>query len=74
MRPLECNLKTTYFLNIGDWGPEDVFDEVCIDFEAGDSKPEIRVHGRAMFNITNFAHFENVTFSGIDAMATIENT
>lgn len=34
--------------------------------KAGDSKPLIRVHGRAAFNITNFAQFENITFTGED--------
>ena len=45
----------TYFQQLGKFGSEKAFDENCIDFEAGDPKPQIRVHGNAAFNITNFA-------------------
>ena len=37
---------------------------MCVNFTAGDSKPEIRVANTyTYFNITNFAQFENITFS-----------
>ena len=51
------------------WGPESDFDNYCIDFERGDAKPQVRVHGSAAFNITNFAQFENIEFVGIDNLA-----
>ena len=52
-----------------EWGPADIFYENCVDFEKGDAKPLIRVHGAAAFNITNFAEFENVQFTGEDNLA-----
>ena len=45
VRPLECKLKQSTFLRMETWGSEELFDENCVDFEAGDEKPEIRVHG-----------------------------
>lgn len=38
-RPLECKLKKDYFLNMELFGSEEVFNENCVDLEAGDSKP-----------------------------------
>ena len=48
------------------FGPEKIFEQNCVDFERGDAKPQIRVRGRSMFNITNFAQFENIEFTGED--------
>ena len=67
IRPLECKLAKDYFLDMSRFNsPVDAFYENCIDLEAGDAKPQIRVHGRAAFNITNFAQFENIEFTGED--------
>ena len=66
IRPLECRLAQDYFRDLQYFGSEETFYENCVDFEAGDAKPQIRVHGRAAFNITNFAQFENVEFTGED--------
>ena len=67
IRPLECKLAKDYFLDMSRFNsPLDAFYENCIDLEAGDAKPQIRVHGRAAFNITNFAQFENIEFTGED--------
>ena len=65
-RPLECKLKKTYFLDMEKFGAEETFDKNCVDLENGDSKPQIRVHGRALFNVTNLMHFENLEFTGED--------
>ena len=48
------------------FGSQEAFYENCVDFEAGDPKPQIRAHGKAAFNITNFAQFENIEFTGED--------
>lgn len=69
IRPLECRLGKTLFKRFEEWGPKDIFEEYCIDFEKGDAKPLIRVHGSAAFNITNFAEFENIQFTGEDNLA-----
>ena len=74
VRPLECRLKETLFRDIQFWGPEEIFDENCVDFEKGDEKPQIRVHGNALFNITNFAQFENIQFTAVDNLAVINDT
>ena len=55
IRPLECKLAYSTFKNLDQFGSEDIFWENCVNLEEGDEKPEIRVHGRALFNITNFA-------------------
>ena len=47
------------------FGSEEVFDANCVDLEK-DSKPQIRVHGRSLFNVTNFMQFENLEFTGED--------
>ena len=31
-------------------------------------KPELRIHGNSTFNITNFAQFENIIFTGEDKL------
>ena len=49
------------------FGSEEAFYANCIDLEAGESKPQIRVHGNSAFNITNFAQFENIEFTGEDS-------
>ena len=66
VRPLECKLAKDYFLDMSRFGSKEAFYENCVDLEAGDAKPQIRVHGRAAFNITNFAQFENIEFTGED--------
>ena len=66
IRPLECKLAQDYFRELQYFGSEESFYENCVDLEAGDAKPQIRVHGRAAFNITNFAQFENIEFTGED--------
>ena len=63
-RPLECKLKKTYFKNLEKYGSDALFDSICVDLEKGDAKPQIRVHGRALFNVTNFMQFENLEFTG----------
>ena len=66
IRPLECKLAKTYFLEMERFGSEEAFYENCVDLEAGDPKPQIRIHGSTAFNITNFAQFENIEFTGED--------
>ena len=68
VRPLECKLSDDYFRDLEKFGSEDLLWENCVDFDAGDAKPQIRVHGRSSFNITNFAQFENVEFTGEDTL------
>ena len=51
------------------FGSEETFDKNCVDLEKGDAKPQIRVHGRALFNVTNLMHFENLEFTGEDNLA-----
>ena len=47
----------------------------CVDFENGDPKPQIRVHDTmSLFNISNFFQFENIEFTGEDAMAKVNST
>ena len=55
IRALDCKLKDGGYEDLKEWGPEADFDAYCIDLERGDPKPQIRVHGAAFFNITNFA-------------------
>lgn len=74
MRPLECKLKKDKFKRLENFGASEAnFDEVCVDLEAGDPKPQIRVHGNAAFNITNFGSFENIEFTGEDNLVYILN-
>ncbi len=69
VRPLDCELRKSYFRKLEDWGGTDAeFYENCIDFSAGDSKPELRIHGNSTFNITNFAQFENTIFTAEDKL------
>lgn len=37
------------------FGSKEIFMANCVDLENGDAKPQIRVRGQALFNITNFA-------------------
>ena len=71
VRPLECKLKETYFKKLESFGSEEIFWENCVDLDV-DSKPQIRVHGRSAFNITNFAQFENIEFTGEDNFLKID--
>ena len=71
-RPMFCEYKTSFFNPIQKYGDEDIFNQMCVNFTAGDSKPEIRVANTyTYFNITNFAQFENITFTGEDLFATL---
>ena len=72
VRPLECKLDQTIFKDRKEIGSDDLFYENCVDFERGDAKPKIRVHGQALFNITNFAQFENIEFTGEDNLVTFD--
>lgn len=74
VRPLECKLAKSTFKKMSEFGNEDVFYENCVDLERGDPKPQLRVHGNAMFNITNFAQFENIEFTAVDNMIELEAT
>ena len=68
VRPLECKLLAHFSPEVysDDGIGKEAFLEKCVDLEHGDAKPEIRVHGNALFNITNFAQFENIQFTGED--------
>ena len=69
IRPMECKLRYTTFKKIEDYGSEEAFWENCVDLER-DAKPLIRLHRKASyFNITNFAHFENIRFTAVDSLA-----
>ena len=69
IRPMECKLRYTTFKKIEDFGSEEAFWENCVDLER-DAKPLIRLHRKASyFNITNFAHFENIRFTAVDSLA-----
>lgn len=72
VRPLECKLAKDKFRDMSTFGNRDIFFENCVDLEV-DPKPQVRVHGRALFNITNFAQFENIEFTGVDNMARFDN-
>ena len=63
----------TIFKDMPKLGGDKLFYDLCVDFEAGDSKPQIRVHGRSAFNITNFAQFENIEFTGEDNLVEFIN-
>ena len=43
-----------------------LFEENCVDFERGDEKPQIRIHGDPIFNVTNSLYIENVRFTAED--------
>ena len=46
------------------------FDDYCVDLERGDPKPQIRIANKyTLFNITNYALFENLEFTGEDLFA-----
>ena len=56
IRPLECNRYFTYFKTRTKGFDTEKFWKWCVDFDRGDSKPQIRVHDSiSLFNITNFA-------------------
>ena len=65
-RPLECKLDKSIFRDLEKFGSKEMFYENCVDLEAGHAKPQIRVHGRAAFNVTNFMQFEKIEFTGED--------
>ena len=70
-RPLDCSYTDSYFIRKEKYGLAATFDDNCVDFEAGDDKPQIRVANTfTYFNITNFAYFENIEFTGEDLFAT----
>ena len=71
-RPLDCSYTSSFFIVKDRYGDAAAFDEMCVDFKAGDAKPEIRVANTyTYFNITNYAYFENIAFTGEDLLATV---
>jgi hypothetical protein len=55
-RPADCDYDGSFFLPVEKYGTREAFDELCVNFTAGDPKPEIRVANTyTYFNITNFA-------------------
>jgi hypothetical protein len=48
-------MRYTNFKNLAGTDNWETFRKNCVDFDRGDEKPQIRVHGNAYFNITNFA-------------------
>jgi hypothetical protein len=62
-------LIRSYFKNIGSYGSSSLFYSNCLDFKLGEI-PEIRIaSNHSTFNVTNFAHFENLLFTGVDMLA-----
>ena len=55
VRPLECNMRYKNFKHLAGSDNWETFRKNCVDFDRGDEKPQIRVHGNSYFNITNFA-------------------
>ena len=71
-RPLDCSYTDSFFIYKERYGNAAVFDDMWVDFAAGDAKPEIRVANTyTYFNITNYAYFENITFTGEDLFASL---
>ena len=69
VRPMECKLRYTTFKSMNLYGTDGLFWDNCVDLEIHE-KPQIRLHGAvSYFNITNFAQFENIRFTGEDALA-----
>ena len=50
------------------------FRENCVDFDRGDDKPQIRIHGDPIFNITNLLHIENVRFTAEDSIVRLNES
>ena len=72
-RPLDCSYTDSFFIYKERYGPAAVFDDMCVNFTAGDAKPEIRVANTyTYFNITNYAYFENIAFTGEDLFASLD--
>ena len=71
-RPLDCSYTDSFFISKERFGDPLLFDELCVNFTNGDSKPEIRVANTyTYFNISNYAYFENLTFTGEDLFANL---
>ena len=69
-RPLDCSYTDSFFILKERYGNAATFDSNCVNFEEGDSKPQIRISNTyTYFNITNFAYFENIAFTGEDLFA-----
>ena len=65
---LDCAFKETHLANLNSDEME-IFDEQCIDVANGD-KAQIRIaNPYTYFNITNYASFENIEFTGEDLFA-----
>ena len=71
-RPADCDYDGSFFLPVEKYGTQEAFESLCVNFTAGDPKPEIRVANTyTYFNITNFASFNNISFTGEDLFATL---
>ena len=71
-RPLDCSYTDSFFISKERYGDPLLFDELCVNFTKGDPKPEIRVANTyTYFNISNYAYFENITFTGEDLFASL---
>ena len=68
---MECHQRYTTFRDMFQFGNELEFWTKCVNLET-DPKPQVRLHGAvSYFNITNFAQFENIEFTAVDALAKI---
>ena len=72
-RPMDCSYVNSFFTPLKKYAEnETLFYENCVNFTAGDPKPQIRVANTfTYFNISNYAQFENISFTGEDLLATL---
>ena len=69
-QPLDCSDIAAKVL----YGDDTAFVQNCVNLQAGDPKPEIRVANTyTYFNITNAAYFENIAFTGEDLFASLNS-
>ena len=72
-RPLNCKYIDTFFIALSQFGSQEQFDELCVDLDGGDPKPQIRfANVYTTFNITNYMSFEDIEFTGEDLFARVE--
>lgn len=68
IRALDCDYLNNIFNNESD-DTKEIMREKCLDVDKGE-KSQIRISSpHTYFNITNFARFENIEFTGEDLFA-----
>lgn len=75
VKALDCAERYGYFTNLGKFGSTNAFYSECSNLGYGDVKPSVYVQSpHAFLNVTNFAQFENLHFTGVDQLAVQEDT